>query len=190
MNGSALRRYFLLALVVIGIIADAAVATAQTSVFVSGTAGGNFGYPSEDIVPLVTAITVTGPGTITVTYVSGIVDWATGKPTGPNGAPWPYGGCQLPLQEAEGVSHENAPDIGALMGAFVPQTRAQRVGFSPLDGTKNATTVGISPGTLFFIGTSKTFSVSEAGTLFLGINDCEVADNSGGFNVNVNVTEP
>jgi hypothetical protein len=41
------------------------------------------------------------------------------------------------------------------------------------------------PDGLFLIGAGKTFSVSEAGTLFLGINDCEVSDNSGGFNVTV-----
>jgi len=41
------------------------------------------------------------------------------------------------------------------------------------------------PNGLFFIGTGKTFSVHHAGTLFLGINDTLVGDNSGGFNVTV-----
>ena len=38
---------------------------------------------------------------------------------------------------------------------------------------------------LFLIGTGKTFRVSEAGTLFLGINDCWVGDNGGGFTVTI-----
>ena len=61
-------------------------AVAQTSVFVSGRATGGFGYPDLDgDVPFVTALTVGGPGTITVTYVSGTVNWAPGQPNGPNG---------------------------------------------------------------------------------------------------------
>ena len=45
--------------------------------------------------------------------------------------------------------------------------------------------VGIMPNGLLFIGTGKTFSMSEAGTLFLGINDPGVSDNSRDFNVTV-----
>jgi hypothetical protein len=59
----------------------------------------------------------------------------------------------------------------------------QKTGFSPVDGTKNAAPVGIMPGAVFFIGASRTITVTEAGTLFLGINDCEIGDNSWGFNV-------
>ena len=44
-----------------------------------------------------------------------------------------------------------------------------------IDGTKDAALVGIMPGELFFIGTGKTFSVTEAGTLFLRINDTLVS---------------
>ncbi len=43
------------------------------------------------------------------------------------------------------------------------------------------------PDALFFIGTGKTFRTGEAGTLFLGINDCRVGDNGGGFTVTVTV---
>lgn len=48
-------------------------------------------------------------------------------------------------------------------------------GFLAIDGTKGAALVGIMPGGLFFIGTGKTFSVTEAGTLFLRINDTLVS---------------
>jgi len=41
------------------------------------------------------------------------------------------------------------------------------------------------PNGLFFIGSAKKFWVAQAGTLFLGINDCWVSDNGGGFNVTV-----
>jgi hypothetical protein len=164
----------------------ATMASAQSSVFVPGTASGGFGYPIVDgVVPFVTAVAVSGPGTITVTYVSGTVDWAPGQPTGPNGVHWPYSGCALPLQASWGISHQSAPNIGALIGAFAPQWRVQKTGFSPVDGTKNAAPVGIMPGAVFFIGESRTITVTEAGTLFLGINDCEIGDNSGGFNVTV-----
>jgi len=161
-------------------------ASAQTSVFVSGRATGGFGYPDLNYdVPFVTALTVSGPGTITVTYVSGTVDWAPNQPTGPNGVHWPYSGCSLPLQASRGISHKSAENMGALIGAFVPQARVQKVGFSPVDGTKNAAPVGIMSGAVFFIGASRTVTVTEAGTLFLGINDCESGDNGGGFNVTV-----
>jgi hypothetical protein len=164
----------------------ATTASAQSSVFVPGTASGGFGYPIVDgVVPFVTAVAVSGPGTITVTYVSGTVNWAPGQPTGPNGVHWPYSGCALPLKASRGISHQSAPNIGALIGAFAPQSRVQKTGFSPVDGTKNAAPVGIMPGAVFFIGESRTITVTEAGTLFLGINDCEIGDNSGGFNVTV-----
>jgi hypothetical protein len=60
------------------------------------------------------------------------------------------------------------------------QLGVQKAGFNALDGTKDVTSVGIMPNYLFFIGTGKTFSVHQPGTLFLGINDCLVGDNSGG----------
>jgi hypothetical protein len=163
-------------------------AAAQTQVFVPGTASGNFGNPSDIPVPLVAALTVSGPGTITVTYASGLVTWdGQGDTTGPNGtsACTDCDGMQFPLDEAHGIGLRNSKHLGALIGVFVPQSRVQKAGFSALDGTKNVTSVGIMPNGLFFIGTGKTFSAHQAGTLFLGINDTEVGDNSGGFTVTV-----
>jgi hypothetical protein len=163
----------------------ATTAAAQTNVFVPGNASGFFGNPADQKVPFVSALTVTGPGTITVTYVSGTVNFGEGD-AGPNGVFWNSRCCfQLPLHEAHGIAVGKANNMAALIGVFVPQARTLRTGFNALDGTKNVTLVGIMPGNLFFIGTSKTFSVSEAGTLFLGINDAGVSDNSGGFNVTV-----
>jgi len=176
------------ALIFITLIAAAAVTTAaQTNVFVPGNASGFFGNPADIQVPLVAALTVSGPGTITVTYVSGTVTDFGGINTGPDGAPWFSPGQQSPLEEGLGGEVTNISNLDALIGVFVPQYRAQHKGFKALDGTKNVTPVGIMPKGLFFIGTGKTFSVTEAGTLFLGINDWGVADNGGGFNVTVSV---
>jgi len=164
-------------------------APAQTQVFVPGNTNGAFGNQVDLIVPLVPAITVDGPGTITVTYVSGTVDFGAGVEVGPNGGPWDVGTWQLPLQEAKGVAGGKVNNDGALIGVFVPHARLIHKGFSPIDGTKDAARVGIMPGWLFFIGEGKTIDAKEAGTLFLGINDCWVGDNSGGFNVEVSVQQ-
>jgi hypothetical protein len=177
------------ALLLIVLIVGATNTAAQTPVFVPGNASGCFGNTDTGCpVPLVSALAVSGPGTITVTYVSGMVNWGGGD-VGPNGGPYlNSSGFQFPLQEAKGIaSNRRIGNIAALIGVFVPQSRVQRAGFNALDGTKNVTKVGIMPGYIFFIGTGKTFSVSQAGTLFLGINDTIVTDNSGGFNVTVSV---
>ena len=161
-------------------------ARAQTQVFVPGTASGYFGNPQDQAVPFVSALTVSGPGTITVTYLSGTVTDCCGIDTGPNGVK--FNGRkvhQFPLQEQKGVSYGWVNNVDALIGVFVPQSRVNAKGFTAIDGTKAATRIGIKPGGLFFIGTGKTFAVKEAGTLFLGINDVGVGDNSGGFNVEV-----
>jgi polyferredoxin len=74
------------------LIVAATPTTAQTNVFVPGTASGNFGSGggAQKLSPLVSALTVSGPGTVTVTYVSGQVWWGGGS-TGPNGAKWSQG---------------------------------------------------------------------------------------------------
>ena len=163
-------------------------ASAQTQVFVPGTALGYFGNPLDQPTPFVSAITVTGPATITVTYVSGQACW--GGPSncvGPNGGFYRNSaGLQFPLQEAKGVATpKKIQNISALIGVFVPAARVNRTGFQAVDGTKNVAKVGIMPGSLFFIGEGKTFSVNQAGTLYLGINDVYAGDDSGGFTVEV-----
>jgi len=173
-------------LVILVLIVAATTAAAQTQVFVPGTATGFFGGPSPDIqVPFVPAISVSGPSWITVTYVSGMVTDCCGVVAGPDGVPWPIGVEQFPLQEAVGVAIEKVNNMDALIGVFVPQKTVQRKGFNALDGTKSVTHVGIMPNGLFFIGAGKRLWVTQAGTLFLGINDCWVGDNGGGFTVTV-----
>jgi hypothetical protein len=168
------------------VLTVAATTAAAQNVFVPGNASGYFGNVADRMVPFVPAITVNGPGTITVTYVSGTVNWGGGD-VGPNGGHVSKRDSnQSPLQETRAVApHGRIGKVGALIGVFVRQSRVERAGFSAIDGTKNATRFGIKPGQLFFIGESKTFEVKGPGTLFLGINDWIVRDNSGGFNVTV-----
>ena len=175
-----------IALLLVLSVAAATMAAQAQNVFVPGNASGYFGNPVDQVVPFVSALTITGPGTITVTYVSGTVNFGGNEPAGPNGVFWESKCCfQLPLNEAHGIAVKKVNNMAALIGVFVPGSRVLRKGFNALDGTKNVSLVGIMPGNLFFIGTGKTFSLTEAGTLFLGINDAGVSDNSGGFNVTV-----
>jgi len=158
----------------------------DVQVFVPANASGAFGNPIDIVVPLVPAITVNGPGTVTVAYVSGAVDFGGGFTVGPNGGVWDIATKQDPLLEAQGIwATRKVKDLAALIGVFVPQSRVTHKGFSPIDGTKDWTPVGIKPGGLFFIGAGRTFEAKEAGTLFLGINDVTVGNNSGGFTVEV-----
>ena len=165
-----------------------ATGLAQTQVTVPGNASGYFGNRADMMVPLVPALTVTAPGTITITYVSGTVNLGGGGGgiiAGPEGVTYNVGHAQMPLQEARGITGGTVTDFGALMGVFVPQSRVNSKGFSATDGTKYNVRFGILPSNLFFVGENKTIKVSEAGTLFLGINDEGVVDNSGEFVVEV-----
>jgi len=156
----------------------------QVTVFVPGTASGDFGNPVTKLVPFVEAVTVTGPGSIQITYVSGTVNFGGGA-AGPKGVPWDNGQLQTPLQEAKGLGRGHVTNLAALIGTFVPQSRVDTPGFQPIDGTKNLSPAGIVPSKLFMVGTSKTIHVNGPGTLFLGINDEGIEDNSGGFTVQV-----
>jgi hypothetical protein len=162
----------------------------QMTVFVPGNAGGDFGNPAVGSEPFVSAISVDRAGTVTVTYVSGRVTDIYDVDAGPEGVPCPDECAQLPLQEALGIGTSSIQDrtvehLDALIGVFIPKTRVDAPGFSPVDGTKGTTEVGIIPSDLFLVGAGKTFQVGGAGTLYLGINDNYLSDNGGGFTVTV-----
>jgi hypothetical protein len=177
-----------IALALVAFVAAATMAArAQTSVFVPGNTNGGFGNPIDTVVPLVPAITVSEPSRITITYLSGTVTDAAGIDTGPTGTDWNQNGAQSPLQEAKGVSGGTIHNLDALIGVFVPARKVSAWKFRPVDGTKDVVKIGIMSNTLFFVGTGRTFRVSEAGTLYLGINDYFVGDNGGGFSVIVSV---
>jgi hypothetical protein len=157
----------------------------QVQVFVPGNTNGGFGNPIDMTVPFVPAITVSGPATITITYLSGTIPDGGGVDAGPNGVPWTMNGAQSPLQESRGVTHPTINNLDCLIGVFVPESTVNRPGFTAVDGTKNIAKVGIPPSSLFFVGEGKTLVVNIPGTLYLGINDWIVGDNGGGFTVEV-----
>ncbi len=163
-------------------------ARAQVQVTVPGNASGHFGNNADLTIPLVPAISVNGPSSITITYVSGTVTDCCGVNTGPNGVPWDATGAQSPLEEASAFAGGTIPDLDSLVGVFVTKWRVSRSGFKAIDGTKNVTPVGIHPGLLFFIGEGKTIQTDGPGTLYLGINDWYVSDNGGAFVVSVSAT--
>jgi hypothetical protein len=174
-------------------IAGATTLSGQTTVFVPGNATGSFGSPVDLVAPFVSAITVTGPADITVSYISGLVTWDNqGDTAGPTGtsACTDCDAMQFPLDEANGDGIRNTKHLGALIGAFVPKYRVNGKGFQAIDGTKNAASLGIKPELLRLIGEEFTFHVKEAGTVFLGINDTIASDNSGGFTVTVSAVAP
>jgi len=78
------------------------------------------------------------------------------------------------------------PNFDGLIGAFVPAATADNPSFVAIDSTKpqcSVTDVCIDPTLLFFIGDSDVYNATQAGTLFLGINDWLTYDNGGGFSV-------
>jgi len=170
----------------------AGTANAQDSVNVTvpGNTLGGFGNPSIDnSEPFVAALAVNGPGTITVSYLNGLVtDCCPDFSAGPNGVSFDGGTTQTPLQESIGVAGGIDPHTDALIGEFVSRGRTLATGFSAVDGTKDKVRVGLLPADLFFIGTGRTFPVTEAGTLFLGINDSNGQSNGGAFTVLVTFT--
>jgi len=187
---SALALAILFLLLVCGVSAAVAQASPAT-LTISSLASGNFGagYAHQTMqTALVRAITVPGAGTITVTYVSG--SWCAHDGTDCSGANGtaindPSGVWYDPLQEASGVAPSAAQNAIALMGAFVPQLLTEQSGFVAMDGTKLTSGVGIMPNLLFFVGANNCIQVNGPGTLYLGINDWYVDDNSGSLTVTV-----
>jgi len=74
------------------------------------------------------------------------------------------------------------------MGAFVPHAWASQPGFVADDGTKLTSGFGIMPNQMFFLGINNYVVVSGPGTLYLGVNDWYVDDNSGSLTVTLTYT--
>ncbi len=135
---------------------------------------------------MVKAITVTKATTIKISYISG--QWKTNVslPTSDaNGYTGVVTDLQLPLQEATGVIGGKITNVMALTGAFVPKRLTDDNSFTPTDGTKKTRGVGIMPDKLFFVGNDNVMQTSGAGTLYLGVNDMIVADNSGSLTIEI-----
>jgi len=166
------------------------VTTATAGIVTVDATGRNafFGNPTDpDDNPLVAGIAVAGPTTITISATGCETD---GPPSPecvtPNGyelTPSAWGGAEDPLQEA-GVVGTVDPNFDGLIGAFVPAATADNPSFVAIDSTKpqcSVTDVCISPTLLFFVGDSDVYNATQAGTLFLGIDDWVTDDNGGSF---------
>jgi hypothetical protein len=167
-----------------------ASANQATIVQVSAMADGGFGTPGiQPFQPLIKAITVHEKSTITVRYISGTWCFGAGLCTGPNGTNFDQGASTAePLLETIGALGGVITNMAALMGAFVPESLTKTPGFQPVDGTKLTSGVGIMPNMLFFVGSFNAIETSGPGTLYLGINDEGIVDNSGALTVGVEVS--
>ncbi len=174
------------------LLASGTVAAQTTAtVFVPGNTLGDFGNPSVDgNQPYVTGIVATGPGKVVISYLSGEVtdcclDFSTGTR---RDAVLLWNRPISPSRSIGNLRRHVVTHTDALIGIFVPRYRVEAPGFKAVDGAKNIARVGLLPSDLFFIGTAKTITVLEAGTLFLGINDDNAASNGGGYNVLITFT--
>jgi inhibitor of cysteine peptidase len=118
----------------------------------------------------VKAITVTSPSLIKLS-ASGKISSGHVKNITAKGVSLSVDNCNttapchpLPLHKSSGVDFKEVFDFGALVGYFVPESTQK-------------------PSTLFFVGSNGEYVASEAGSLFLGINDNFSADNTGQFSV-------
>src|SRR5260370_17070463 len=106
--GGYMARMKTLLLLAVCVLAATSVVYAQqvtASVFVPSNASGSFGNPlGSGGAPLVSALTVTGPATITVTYVSGTITDAGGVNTRPNGDTCNTAAAHTPLHDQQAVS--------------------------------------------------------------------------------------
>jgi predicted secreted protein len=129
--------------------------------------------PSKATTDFVKAMTVTTPSLIQLTATGKISSGAVKNIT-PKGVSKTLTTCQnqflachpLPLHKSAGVDFKTVPDFGALIGYFVPESTQH-------------------PTLLFFVGNYTEYVASEAGSLFLGINENDAADNTGNFSVQV-----
>lgn len=129
--------------------------------------------PSKATTDFVNAMTVTTPSLIQLT-ATGKISSGTVKNITPKGVSKNLTTCQnqflachpLPLHKSVGVDFKTVSDFGALVGYFVPEATQH-------------------PTPLFFVGNYTEYVASEAGSLFLGINENDATDNTGSFSVQV-----
>jgi hypothetical protein len=177
---------------------------------VGSTASGGFGTPVSDASNLVMGYAFTGAGQSITIDAGGSIDIGAENPgvyvTGPAGLTLErsliiggFGSAYTPLEE-ELVDSGNPPpisdgssivlNVGALFGAFVPQSLVDTPGFVPFDSDSVA--VGVGAASLFLVDDIPyTFTSTGAGVLYFGINESFVGNNSGSFSVEITaVPEP
>jgi hypothetical protein len=145
-------------LLVVFVATATMAACAQTSVFIPANASGHFGNPANQIKPTGPAITVSGPATITVTYLSGtIIDktvWLSARRLWRGTTTTTYG------SRFKKVKCDAVKNADCLIGIFFSSAKWMHSGFQAIDGTKGIVAIGIMPGNLFFMGKGRSFKVS------------------------------
>lgn len=172
---------------------------AQSAVLnVNAKANGGFGSSSGGTLgTAMVPFNIAGAGTfqITASGTISICDACGGAyvavpPGGLTFPDTPFGNGEiLPLEERDGIDPDPSNFAGALIGAFVAQGTPGTAGFDMDIGGD------IPDSALFLIGAGPfLFNAPGAGTLYLGINDSFVANDSGFFTVTIeqvrNVPEP
>jgi hypothetical protein len=185
-------------------------------IVVTSTATGGFGRAdmasSHGGGDFVLAWTFTGSGQVINFTATGEINIATGfvPNNGPNGITvqidnvvagqdFTYTPLEQALVDASQITFPRpfgTPllNVGALIGAFVPQGLLNTPGFNPRDPSLSAG-VGIPAANLLLVGTNGTFISTEPGQFYLGINEYFSPNNlnitPGGFLVNVTaIPEP
>ncbi len=182
------------------------VPTLADTVIVDSKATGGFGYhpdaaPPGGGTPMVLGFVFGAPSAVAI-IATGKIDLHPSlsevqdiSPDGTNfdgddfGLTRDYNLGYVPLEEAsvdggaDFTTFSNTlPELGALMGAFVPKSTVDSPGFSPKD--EDFGVPGIRSDQLFFIGSGPfEFKANEPGTLFLGINDSRASNNTGSFEI-------
>jgi len=168
-----------------------ALGIANADVIVPGKASGGFGSPSDQMNPLIPALTVAGPAVIQITATGCLTDVVGPACITPDGFSFTGNSAELtPLQEAGVFPPPTDPRTDGLMDALVPATIANQPTFQAIDSRNPACHPGpcIDPGLLSPIGTNNFLIVQQAGTLFLGIDDFIIGDNGGRFDVSLRAT--
>lgn len=179
-------------------------AALSQEVTVPGTASGGFDFidtVGSTAGQLVPGFTFSAPNTVVISAGGGPISL---EPTDQIVSPGPDGTfcvaedgglctCSFPLELAiseapGGPTIPRTPphdDVGALMGAFVPEEVITPGPFFPFDEDRlPPSEAGIPSTDLFLIGSGPfEFSAPGPGTLFLGINDCFASNNVGSYSV-------
>lgn len=143
------------------------LAAARDRILVPSTATGGFAESSACHAGMVAAISLRGPQTVEINAAGRVNLGNPSYAVPPNG-----------------IALGSRKNVGALIGAFVPLSRASATGFEPL--SENLVAEGIPSTSLFLIGNGPyKFAAPAAGTLFLGINTGDVCGSSGSFSVSV-----
>ena len=181
---------------------------AFAGVLVPSTANGSFGSPVDGPTQFVVAHVVGVAGEQFSLSAIGTINLGEALSTDPNGLTLlhsaiigPFDQAFTPLEEgvldaggavATSDGSSTVLKVGALIAAYIPNSRTSSPGFTPEDSDIAPAGNGILSSELFFLGTGPVILTAPfAGTLYVGINEPFVSNNSGSFDVSVvRVPEP